>query len=89
MKITDKARDIITNALVYNGYNCLRVMTQKSCCGTSVYFVLANLKAGDNPVSINGISVLMDDETQVRAKTVIITTKHGKLMIEDDAPSCC
>lgn len=41
MKITDEAKAIIKEALVSNECDCLKGMLQKSCCGMSLYFVLA------------------------------------------------
>lgn len=89
MKITDEAKAIITEALVSNECDCFKGMLQKSCCGTSIYFVLTKLQAGEEPVSINGVPVLMDNQTQARAETVTIATKDGKLIIQDDTPSGC
>lgn len=89
MTITDEAKIIINEALDSNGYDCLKAMLQKSCCGTSLYFTLTKLQEGDNPISINGIPVLMDDETQEKAKTVTIAVKDGELVIRNDSPSCC
>jgi len=89
MKITDAAKDIITGALASNEYDCLKGMLQKSCCGTSLYFTLAKLQEGESPVPINGVPVLMDDNVQERAETVTIAAEEGKLVIQDDASSCC
>lgn len=89
MKITDEAKTLIMEALVSDGYDCLKPMLQKSCCGTSIYFVLAKLQEGENPVSINDVPVLMDNQTQARAELVLLAVEDGKLIIRDEAPSCC
>lgn len=89
MKITDEARSLISDELVANDYDCLQVTLVPSCCGTSLNFELAKLSQDDKTVSINGISVLMDNETHERAETVTLAVENGELVIEDDAPSCC
>lgn len=89
MKITDEAKSLITEALASNACDCLQVTQQQSCCGTSLNFALAKLKAGEKPVSINGVSVLMDNQTQARTETVTLVAEDGELVIKDDASSCC
>ena len=89
MKITDEAKSLITEALVSNNCDCLQVTLQQSCCGTSLNFVLTKLQAGENPVSINGVSVMMDSQTQERAEKITLVDEDGELVIQDDAPSCC
>lgn len=89
MKITDEAKAIITEALASNEYDCLKAMLQKSCCGTSLHFTLAKLQEGESPIPINGVLVLMDNKAQKRAETVTIAVEDNKLIIQDDASSCC
>lgn len=89
MKITDEAKAIINETLAKNECDCLKAMLQKSCCGTSVYISLTKLKPGDEPVSINGVPVMMDNEVKERAETITLATENGKLIIKDDKPSCC
>jgi hypothetical protein len=89
MNITDEARAMITGAMNSNGYDCIKAMTQKSCCGTSLYFTSAKLQEGENPVLINGISVLMDNKTRERAETITISVEQGKLVIQDSTSCCC
>lgn len=89
MKITEEAKTIITEALKSNDCDCLQAKLQQSCCGTSLVFTLTKLGSSEKPIAIDGISVLMDNETQERAKTVTITVENEKLVIHDDKPSCC
>lgn len=89
MKITDEAKAIITEALVSNECDCLQVTLQQSCCGTSLNFALSKSQAGDKPVSINGISVMMDKEAQTRAEKITLAAENGELTLQGDAPSCC
>ena len=89
MNISDEAKTILLKSLASNENDCLKARLQKSCCGTSLYFTLAKLHEGDDPIIINGISVLMDDQIKERAKTVTLTAKDGRLAIEDEESSCC
>jgi hypothetical protein len=89
MKITEEAKTMITEALKSNDCDCLQAKLQQSCCGTSLVFTLTKLESGKKPITIDGVSVFMDDETQERAKTVTIAVENGKLVIHDDKPSCC
>jgi hypothetical protein len=50
---------------------------------------LTKLEAGQTPITVDGVSVLMDNNTQERANTVTVAVEDGKLVIHDDKPSCC
>lgn len=89
MKITNEAKAIISELLVSNDCDCLEVMQQETCCGTSIYFSLVKKDADEKTVSINGISVIMDDQAKERTETVTLSEKDGELFVQDDAPSCC
>ena len=89
MKITEEAKTIITEALKSNDCDCLQAKLQRSCCGTSLVFNLTKLEAGQTPITVDGVSVLMDNNTQERANTVTVAVEDGKLVIHDDKPSCC
>lgn len=91
MKITDDAKVIINDALKANNGDCLKAIMQKSCCGESIYFTVAKMKAGETTININGIPVLMDSKAQAKAEGVT-KTQSGKLIIEDankPAGGCC
>lgn len=89
MKITDGAKSLIMQAFISNDCDCLQVTQQQSCCGTSLNFELIKLKADDKTVSINGISVMMDNQTQARTETVTLAVENGELTLQDDSSSCC
>lgn len=89
MKITDEAKSLITEALVSNNCDCLQVLLKKTCCGTSLNFVPKKLQASDKPVLINGVSVMMDNQTQARTEKIALAVEDGELIIQDDAQSCC
>ncbi|MCK9340210.1 MAG: hypothetical protein M0P37_00460 [Synergistaceae bacterium] len=89
MKITNEAKTMLEGAFASNDCDCLKAVLQKSCCGTSLVFNLAKLEEGDEPTTINGISMLMEDDTMERAETVTITVENGELAIQDEASSGC
>lgn len=89
MRITNEAKKMLEEILASNDCDCLKAKLQKSCCGTSLVFSLAKLENGDEPISINGISVLMEDDAKKRAETVTITVENGELVIQDEASSGC
>ncbi len=90
MKITNDAKTMLQELFTSNNCNCLKAKVQQSCCGTSLVFNLAKLEDGSNATSINGISVLMEDDVKQRAETVTIAVEDGELAIlDEEASSCC
>lgn len=89
MKITDEAKVLIDEALTEKGDNAIRLHTSRSCCGTSLRFELVTLTDQDQPETINGLSVLMDEETREWTGTVTIGAAGGRLTLHDSAASCC
>lgn len=83
MKITDEAKKVVEKALADDKSDCLKVTEIPSCCGTSLKFSLARLEAGEEAVNINGIPVLMDEQTKKRAETVTLAANEGGLVIQD------
>ena len=88
MKITEEAKTLIAEALVSNDCDCLKVTLQQSCCSTSLNLALAKLEVGEEPILINGISVMMDDRTKAKTETVTLSTENGGLVIQDETQSC-
>lgn len=89
MKITEEAKSLIMEVLVSNDCDCLQATLQQSCCGTSLNFTLKKLRAGEDHISINGISVIMDNKTLERAETATLAAKDGEIIIQDGEQSCC
>lgn len=89
MKITDKAKVLINKALSEEGTNAIRLHTSRSCCGTSLRFEPVTLTDQDQPEDINGLSVLMDEETRAWTDTVTIDAEYDGLTLHDSAASCC
>jgi len=89
MIITDEAKELLMKMMGSNRNNCLKPKLQKSGCGSSIYLSMGKVQEGDHPISVNGISVLMDSETQARSEKVTLTTENGRLKIQDDSEPCC
>jgi len=89
MKITNDAKTMLQEVLTSNNCDCLKAMLQQSCCGTSLVFNMAKLEEGNEPTSINGIAVLMEEDVKQRAETVTIAVENGELAILDEASSGC
>lgn len=89
MEITNEAKVLIEEKLAAKKANAIRLRTIRSCCGASLRFELVALDQQDQPVKINGLSVLMDDETRAWIDTVTIGAANGRLTLHDSASSCC
>lgn len=89
MEITNKAKALINGELSERGANAIRLRTSRSCCGTSLKFELVTVTDEDKPEDINGLSVLMDEETRAWTGTVTIDAEYGRLTLHDSAASCC
>jgi Fe-S cluster assembly iron-binding protein IscA len=89
MKITPEAKLIIDEALIANKSDCLLVQVQESCCGEQMNFALGTAKETDRIVSVDGISVVMDDEIQKKLESVTINADKGQLFIHDTNASNC
>lgn len=89
MKITDEAKKVINEALTKKKADGMRLRTSRSCCGKSLRFELVTIAGEDQPENINGVSVLMDDETRAWTETITIDAANGSLTLRDSASSCC
>ena len=89
MTITQEAKSLLDKVFETNGYDCLKASLQESCCGKSLVLSMAKLDDKDEPVTIDGVSVLMNNETKERAKSVTLTTRKGKLVLQDEATTGC
>lgn len=89
MKITQEAKTMIMKSLGSNDCDCLKVTLEKSCCGSSVNLSMVKLTGDEKSVSINGVSVMMNKESQERTETVTLAAEGGKLIIQDAAASSC
>jgi len=89
MKITDEAKEIVMQGLTANECDCLQAILKQSGCGTKVSFSLSNLKGDDKVEIVNGIPIIMDDDTLKRVEQLTLYSENGELLFQDDAPSSC
>lgn len=89
MKITDDAKKIFDEALADEKANAIRMSTSHSCCGASLSFEAVTLSNQDKPEDINGIAVIMDEETHKWTNGITIDVQGGHFTMSGGAPSCC
>ena len=89
MEITNQAKLLIQSALEDANANAVRVKASHSCCGTNLQFELTTLISGEPAEIINGLSVLMDVETQKQTESVTIDAEKGQLKLIDNNAPCC
>lgn len=88
MKITKEAKKIIDELLSTGKNNCIKISEQESCCGTSLYFTLANASE-DKLKEIDGVNVLFDDALLERIENVTLDGENGELKIIDEGNGGC
>ncbi len=91
MKVTANAKQKLDTIFQENGVDCLKGSLQESCCGSSVVFFAAKAGANDHPIQIDGVNILMDEETKQRAETITLDVAEGELVFHDTeaASGCC
>ena len=89
MKITDDAKKLIQETLDEEKADAIRLHTSISCCGKSLQFELVKLTGQEQPEIINGLSVLMNQETRAWTNTITLGERRGRLTLTDSAASCC
>ncbi len=90
MKITDEAKVMLEEIFKDNKANCLLVSIQESCCGPALEVDLAELEEGEEPITINGISVLMEEDAKEKAEKLTIIVEEGELaVVDEEASRCC
>lgn len=87
MQITDAAKKMISEAIAEKGCNGIQLYTEKSCCGKSLQIALVVIAENEKTDSVNGISVLMDDETREWTENITIDVEGGQLRLV--RASCC
>jgi Fe-S cluster assembly iron-binding protein IscA len=89
MKITDGAKKFIQETLDEEKADAIRLRTSNSCCGRSLQFELVKLTGQEQPEMINGLSILMDQETRAWTNTITLGARGNRLTLTDSAASCC
>lgn len=89
MQITDAAKEMISGAITEKECNGIQLYTEKSCCGKTLQIALVVISENEKPDSVNGISVLMDDETREWTGNITIDAEGGQLKLIDASSCCC
>ncbi len=90
MKITESAQNELNRILKDNEAQGLQVVTQEGCCGGKhPVFQMVNFDTCDAPETIDGISVLMDDEVKAMLEDTIIDFGDDGLVVFDHSKAGC
>lgn len=88
MTITDEAKKIMETALHEDKNEAFRFVTSRGCCGNSLTMTLVELGPEDLYETLNGLNIVMDDETKSWTDTVTIEADGERLLMKDSAASC-
>lgn len=89
MQITDGAKKIISEAIAEKECNGIQLYTEKSCCGGTLQIALVVISEDEKADVVNGVSVLMDDETRQWTGNITIDEEGGQLKLIDASSCCC
>ncbi|WP_353948709.1 hypothetical protein ABNN70_02760 [Sporolactobacillus sp. Y61] len=88
LQVTDEAKEILSQSMEEHNCDCLRVDTQPGCCGVSLRFALDHKKSGEQPTPINGVPVIMNQETGQQTDSLTISVVDGSLVIDGGGCGC-
>lgn len=88
MKITDQARDALNEIFKNNGVNGLRMDITETCCGKSPVIAMDILDDGDIKEQVNGVDVVIPDELEELADTLVIDQIDGELVVLNSVCGC-
>lgn len=88
MEITNEAKEIIQNILKENDFEVLSMYTDGAGCSKSLSFDLLEKKNDVTYEEINGIFIIMDEETRDWTKELIIDAKEGNLVLHNPNGGC-
>jgi Fe-S cluster assembly iron-binding protein IscA len=88
MKMTDGAKEVLEKSMKEHDCDCLRITVEPGCCGASLNFTLDQLKSGEHPITINDISVIMDEQAQEQTDALTINADDGELVIDGGSCDC-
>lgn len=88
MKITDAAKEVLTQILEENQADGLLVEIQETCCGKSPVFAIARFEEGDEPIDVDGIKMVVPDEAREDIENVVIELSDGELIVANAVCGC-
>ncbi|SFG65081.1 hypothetical protein [Sporolactobacillus nakayamae] len=88
MKMTEEAKELLEKSMKEHDCDCLRITAEPGCCGASLNFTLDQLKSGEQPIKINDVSVIMDEQAQEQTDALTINAENGQLVIDGGSCGC-
>ncbi len=88
MQITDQAKELVEKVLSENNASALCVQVVAGCCGPSVSLTIANPKADQEFVEVNGVKVLYVNDALAQTESVVLTEREGQLYLDDPNAGC-
>ena len=81
LTITDAAANVLKPMLEENHADGLMATLHQTCCSAAPVFQMVRYEEGDKPVEINGIKVLMDEDTAKYCDDAFVDLQNGELMV--------
>lgn len=88
MKVTEEAKELLKKSMKDHDCNCLRITAESGCCGVSLNITLDQIKSGEQPIAINDIPVVMDQQAQEKTELLTINVEDGQLVIDGGSCGC-
>lgn len=88
LQVTNEAKKMLNQSMKNHNCDCLRVFTQPGCCGVSLKFALDQKKSDELSTSINGVPVIMNQETEQQTDSLTINVVDGGLVIDGGGCGC-
>lgn len=88
MKITPIAQKVLKQIFEENQADGLEASLQQSCHGLMPVLQVVRFEEGDQPETIDGIAVLMDENTQSSLENLTIDLQDGELVLVGFSECC-
>lgn len=89
MKITPSAKEALLQVFAENQADGLEAILQESCHGLMPVLQVVRFEEGDQPEMIDGIAVLMDENTKPALENLSIDLQDGELVLFGLQGCCC
>lgn len=88
MKITDDARVIIQEALKEQNCDSIALAIKETDHGYGLAMELVSKKDDDRFVDINGVTVVMDMDTEMALLATTFGAENGELVLQNEGGGC-
>ena len=89
VEFSSSAKEMIQEALKSEGCDTLKLFLHRSCCGTSLQIELIKAGEEENIVTVDGVRIAIDEETERWTTDKLFDTKKGRLIIRNLRGGCC